>query len=114
MNTGSLTPNPCRFRNNKTCSHSVEAPAPKNKERATAPVNLNRANRSLTKLLNLARGSSESNASKISITGVALVANLRFVNININAINEVAPTSAVLVIKIFIQTLSNATESNQR
>ena len=102
------------MRNNKTCSHSVEAPAPKNNERPIAPVNLNLANLSLTKFLNLAKGSSESNASNISITGVALVANLKLMNIKANATNDVAPTSAVLVSKIFIQTLSKATESNHK
>ena len=92
----------------------MEAPAPKKRESAIAPVNLNLAKRSLTKLLNLARGSSESNASKISITGVALVASLKLVNIKMNATSDVAPTSPVLVNKIFIQTLSNPTESNHK
>ena len=102
------------FKNSKTCSQSDDAPAPKNNERATAPVNLNLANLSLTKFLNLANGSSESNASKISITGVALVASLKFENMKIKATKEVAPTSADLVKRILIQTLSKFIELNHK
>ena len=79
-----------------------------------APVSLNLANLSLTQLLNLASGSSESKASNISLTGVALVANLRFIKINKNAIKEVTPTKPILVKSILTHTLFKLIESNHK
>ena len=100
--------------NNKTCSQRVEDPAPKNRDKASAPVSLNLANLSLTQLLNRARGSCVSKASNISITGVARVANLRLINIKAKAIVVVAPTSPSRVNSIFTHTSLRFTESNQR
>ena len=83
MKTGSVTLKFTWLMNSNTCSQRVEDPAPKNRDKPRAPVSLNLANFSLTKLLNLARGSWASKASNISITGVARVASLKFVNIKI-------------------------------
>jgi len=48
------------------------------------------------------------------MTGVALTANRKFVKINIKASNDVAPTKAPLVRRIFIQTEFKFTESNHK
>ena len=50
----------------------------------------------------------------MSITGVALVANLRFIKINKNAIKEVTPTKPILVKSILTQTLFKLIESNHK
>ena len=100
--------------NKSTCSHSVELPAPKNNDKPSAPVSLNLANLSLTQLLNLARGSWVSNASNMSITGVARVANLKLVNINRKAMVVVAATRPSLVKRIFTHTSFKFTESNHK
>ena len=100
--------------NKSTCSQRVEEPAPRNKDKPRAPVSLNLANLSLTQLLNLANGSCVSKASNISMTGVARVANLRFINIKIKAIVVVAATRPRRVKSIFTHTSLRFTESNHK
>ena len=50
----------------------------------------------------------------MSITGVALTASLKLININANAKRDVAATRIDFVKRIFIQTEFRSTESNHK